>query len=240
MATLICSHRGNSGHYPENTLVALESAAGLPAPLMEIDVRRTADGHLVLMHDDTVDRTTSGTGRVTELTLAEVRALDAGSWMSPRFAREKVPTLEEALTLCRERGKTLVIEIKQQGIVGEAMALLERCGMTTGSVVIAFDFDTVAEARRLNPGVAAGWLTGDFGGNVEATITRLLEANIPAVSAAYDCLTPEIVERCRLRGLTVHAWTIDDVPTMLQMAAMGVDVVGSNEPEAMCRGLGLS
>ena len=93
------AHRGASGDYPENTLLAFEKALEIGVDEIELDLHSTKDGHLVVMHDATVDRTTDGTGAIAELTLAEIKALDAGSSFDERFRDERVPTWEEALDL---------------------------------------------------------------------------------------------------------------------------------------------
>jgi glycerophosphoryl diester phosphodiesterase len=93
----VISHRGATPFAPENTVSAFRKAVEIGADLVEMDVRETRDGHMVIMHDETVNRTTNGQGRVTDLTLAEIRKLDAGSWFDKKFAGERVPTLEEAL-----------------------------------------------------------------------------------------------------------------------------------------------
>jgi glycerophosphoryl diester phosphodiesterase len=94
---LVCAHRGRSGVAPENTLAAFEAAVDLGADFLELDVRRSADGEIVCIHDATVDRTTDGTGAVADLTLAELRALDAGSWKDARYAGERIPLLSAVL-----------------------------------------------------------------------------------------------------------------------------------------------
>ena len=101
--TLACAHRGDQACAPENTLAAFRSAVEKSAPMIEFDVQATHDGRLVIMHDPTVDRTTNGKGKVSELSFAEIRALDAGSWFKPRFKGEQVPTLEEALEVIAQK-----------------------------------------------------------------------------------------------------------------------------------------
>ncbi len=239
MRPIICAHRGNSAHCPENTLAAIASAADLAAPMTEIDVRRTADGQVVLMHDETVDRTTDGSGPVSGLSLAETRGLDAGSWKGPEFAGERVPTLAETLDLCRRRDMFLCIEIKQQGIVPDVVALVREHGMVEGAVIISFDFGTVVQLREADPAIAAGWLTADMEpSQVDAAITRVLSHHIPVISALHTCVTPEVARRCRLRGITLYVWTIDDVGEARRYAEMGVDVIASNVPGEMIEGLG--
>ncbi len=119
--TLNVGHRGYSAAYPENTLAALNAAFDVSADMVEIDLQKSLDGHVVLMHDDTVNRTTDGTGLVSSLTLAELQALDAGSWFDPIFAGEPVPTLEEALLAGIGRGP-LLLDQKSGEIFGAEIA----------------------------------------------------------------------------------------------------------------------
>ena len=105
------AHRGFSSQYPENTLLAFQKALNLGVPHMEFDLQITADNHLVIMHDRTVDRTTNGSGNVSDITLAQIKELDAGSHLSTEFAGEKVPTFEETLNLLGGRAK-MAIELK--------------------------------------------------------------------------------------------------------------------------------
>ncbi len=232
--TMVCAHRGDSAHFPENTLLAIRKGCDIGVPMTEIDVHRTVDGAIVVMHDHAVDRTTNGSGAIAEMTLDQIRALDAGSWLSPDFAGEQVPLLAEALALCRERGMFLCIEIKQDGIAPDVARVIDECRMADDVIVISFDFDTVVAVRELRPAIAAGWLTGELDpGQLDAVISRCLSHGIMTVSAHHSALTPEVVERCRLRGMTVYAWTIDAGPVAKPYAAMGVDVIASNDPRMM-------
>jgi glycerophosphoryl diester phosphodiesterase len=239
MRPIICAHRGNSVYCPENTLAAIASAADLGIPMTEIDVRRTADGHIVLMHDETTDRTTDGSGRIAELSLEQIRGFDAGSWKGPEFAGERVPTLAETLDLCSERRMFLCIEIKQKGIVPEVVELVQEAGMVEGAVIISFDFDTVVQLRQANPAIPAGWLTADMDpSDVDAAISRVLSHDIPVISALHTCVTRDVVRRCRLRGVTLYVWTIDEVAEARRYAEMGVDVIASNCPGELQEALG--
>ncbi len=233
--TMVCAHRGDSAHFPENTLLAIRKGCDAGVPMTEIDVHRTADGHVVVMHDHAVDRTTNGSGPIAEMTLEQIRALDAGSRMSPDFAGERVPLLAEVLELCRERGMFQCIEIKQDGIAPDVARVIDECRMGDDVIVISFNFDTVVAMRELRPAIAAGWLTGQLDpAELDTVISRCLSHGIMTVSAHYSALTPEVVERCRLRGMTVYAWTIDEGPIAKPYAEMGVDVIASNDP-AMVR-----
>jgi glycerophosphoryl diester phosphodiesterase len=143
---------------PENTLAAFRRAIELGADLIELDVRQTADGHVVAIHDETVDRTTDGSGTVRDMPLAAVRELDAGSWMGRRFAGERVPTLREVLELTRGR-IGLAIEIKAgsrryPGIEATIVHLLQTTGRLDDVILISADCRAIRQVRRLDGRVA--------------------------------------------------------------------------------------
>jgi glycerophosphoryl diester phosphodiesterase len=139
--------------YPENTLAAFRHSVALGFPVIEVDLRATADGHIVIMHDETVDRTTSGTGEVGQMTLAEVRSLDAGSHAGPRFAGEPVPTYPETLEALRGSGATLVLDIKQGATLDNerVVRLTEQHGAAPDVIVGARGITDLLDFKRLNP-----------------------------------------------------------------------------------------
>lgn len=125
---LIVAHRGLLQHAPENTLANFRACLELRLGF-EFDVQRTKDGHLVCIHDDTVDRTTNGTGKVAALTLAEIRKLDAGSWFDPKFAGEKMPTVEEVLKLVAKYSQhniLIAVDLKADGVEQDVVRLAEQ------------------------------------------------------------------------------------------------------------------
>ncbi len=152
------AHRGASLEAPENTLAAFQRAVELGADLIELDVHQTADGHVVIIHDDTVDRTTNGSGPVHSMALRELRRLDAGSWMGPQFAGERVPTLLEVLELTRGRAG-LAIEIKAgsaryPGLEANIVRLLETAGRVDDVIITSGDCHAIAEVRQRDTHVA--------------------------------------------------------------------------------------
>ena len=112
MTVIVLAHRGYSAKAPENTMAAFELALAVGADGIELDVHMTRDGEIVVIHDDTLDRTTNGKGPVSDQTMAELRELDAGSWFSPEFAGERIPTLKLVLELIKDKDVLLNIEIK--------------------------------------------------------------------------------------------------------------------------------
>jgi glycerophosphoryl diester phosphodiesterase len=144
----VIAHRGGRLIAPENTLAAFRNAIALNCDYVEVDVRATADGQLVLMHDGTVDRTTDGSGEVARMGFAAIRRLDAGARFSPAYAGQKVPTLEEALALCR--GRVNVYLDHKEGPIGQVVAALRARGMMR-QVVVYDGLEELKEWKRLAP-----------------------------------------------------------------------------------------
>lgn len=157
LITKIIAHRGALLEAPENTLLAFEKAIEIGADLIELDVRATQDGVLVVIHDERVDRTTNGSGAVHKMTLAELRSLDAGSWMSAAFRGERVPTLEDVLI--RLKGQVqLAIEVKAghalyANIEKKLINLLKLHSWLDDIIIIADDCTVIKQIRALAPGL---------------------------------------------------------------------------------------
>lgn len=150
---VIASHRGMAAGYPENTLVAFQHSVSLGFPVIEVDLRATADGHVVIMHDETVDRTTSGTGEVGRMTLAGIQSLDAGSHAGPEFAGERVPTYAEALEALHGSGATLILDIKEDTELDcERVArLTAKHKADTGVIIGCRSITVLRDFQRLTP-----------------------------------------------------------------------------------------
>ena len=163
--TKIFAHRGSKGTHPENTLASFKEAVRVGSDGIELDVHLTKDGQLVVIHDETVDRTTNGTGEIRNLTLAEIKAMDAGSWFHNKYAGEKIPTLEEVLLLLTELGfngqlnielKTDVIQYK--GLVEKCLALQSAKDWPFAIVYSSFNPYTLVELKEANPSQEIGLL----------------------------------------------------------------------------------
>lgn len=151
----LVAHRGLSAGRPENTLAAYRQAIALGVDAIELDLRGTADGEVVVLHDATVDRTTNGTGNVSTLTLAQVRQLDAGGTFSPRFAGERIPTYGEVLKLVAGTGVKLLLDIKRGDTLDKAriVRLTEAHGAELDVIAGVRSLDDLRELRRLNPNI---------------------------------------------------------------------------------------
>lgn len=206
----------------------------LGAGLLELDIHVSSDGMLVVMHDDTVDRTTNGHGPVKDLSVRELGSLDAGSWFAPEFAGERVPLLGEVIEWAR--GKIgLAIEVKNgptfyPGIAAALVRELRQRDFVQEALVISFDHRVLREVKDLEPEVRVGMLY----------VARLLDpvAAAHAVGAAVmrprqDLVTAEDVHLLHQAGIAVSPWTVNDPDVLERCIAMGVDSMGSDYPDRL-------
>ena len=158
---LIIAHRGASGLAPENTMAAFKKAYDTGVSMIELDVQKTKDGHLVIMHDDTVDRTTNGKGKIEDLTLEEIKKLDAGSWFSSEYTGEKIPTLGEVLEWAKDKIK-VDIEVKDykqyRSMESELNSIIEENNAGKNVMVTSFSKDVLKRIKENNPELKTGLL----------------------------------------------------------------------------------
>lgn len=221
----IYAHRGSSGVRPENSLAAFEQAIVDGADGVELDVRATADGVPVVLHDRDLGRTTGRGGAVDALTLAELRHIDAGDG-------RPVPTLAEVLELLGGR-MPLDIEVKQAGTEGDLLTVLGRYPATEW-VVSAFEWD-VLRAVRARSAAARLWPLAIAADDALFEVAEELGAE--AVALLAPAVVSAVVGRCRAAGLGVMAWTVDEAAEGRRLRGLGVDVLCTNRPAAMRRAL---
>ena len=202
------SHRGAASIAPENTLAGVRVGVQSGAPFIEIDVRMTKDGVLVLMHDSTVDRTTDGSGKVGGLDWQYLSTLDAGSWFGEEFTGEPVPRLSSVLEYMKGKASTLVIEVKSPGsypgIETVLAGALRHYGMEKEVVLISFDGGWIERAGRIMPEAALGVLyvyPFTFPSPEEVTYVSVFWPSL--------VLDPSLVWRLRQKGFPVWAWNVD-------------------------------
>ncbi len=235
----IVAHRGASARFPENTLVAFAAAVKAGADMIELDVRLTADGVPVVMHDQDVAGTTDGSGLVNELELAQVKELSAGTFQRQRVS---VPTLREALTLLRGRA-AVQIDIKndpaesgfdgaRQTLAGEVLRTLE--GLRFASVIVSSENpQTVEWIRQQAPGVATGV---EIEGEADLRLWLSYSADrgnaflLPNAEAILSS-GKELVDLAHTLGIQLDAWTVDDPGAMSELFSWGVDTIETNDPD---------
>lgn len=231
------AHRGASGYAPENTIAAFDKAVEMKSDYIEIDVQRTKDGELVVIHDTTVDRTTDGTGYVKNLTFEQIRKLDAGSWKGEQFTGERIPTFDEILD--RYRGRTgILIELKNPELypgIEESVALeLEERNMDKPQnekiIVQSFNFDSMKKIDRLLPSIPVGVLTSS---RLHITEQALKEFSTYAeyFNPNYGIVTKDLVDRVHSLDMKIASWTVRSQASADYLLDMEVDGIITDYPD---------
>ena len=229
----VVAHRGASGHAPENTLAAFRRAVELGARFIETDLQLSRDARLVAIHDATLERTTNGRGPVHALTLGQLRELDAGSWFHPRFAGERLPTLEEILAFSREADVVFYLEVKSGGTWGIEHAVvgaLRRAQEAAGAVILSFDLATLAAVRRLEPILMTGFL---FSRPYADATEPAMQVGARQLAPRGDLVTAELVAQARRADLPVVTWTINEPAHMRALMAAGVNGIMTDYPDRL-------
>jgi glycerophosphoryl diester phosphodiesterase len=229
MAFEVIAHRGASGTRPENTLVAFRRAVELGAHMIELDVQCTRDGAVVVIHDDTLDRTSDGVGPVRNQTLAELAALDAGRWFDPAYAGERIPTLDAVL---RAVPIAVNVELKPTGDDGlerRTLEVVEAAGAMQRVVFSSFAAESLVRLRALSPSAElavlwdhtaiAGALRVADGVAARALHIRTSRSAASGIAAGHAA------------GLAVRVWTVNTREVLAPLEAAGVDAVFTDYPE---------
>jgi glycerophosphoryl diester phosphodiesterase len=230
---LIWGHRGASGYAPENTLPAFKLAADMGADGIELDIQETKDGVIVVCHDETVDRTSSGAGWIKDYTFEELRKLDFSNG-NAAYEGTKIPTMEEVFELLGPTGLTINIELKT-GIVfydkieEKILELAKKMGWEDRVIYSSFNHYTVRRIKELNPDAKAGLLYGDGPIDMPGYGKRLgVNALHPAL---YNLQYPDFMQDCVANGLDVNVWTVNSAEHLMLCRQFGVHAVITNYPK---------
>jgi glycerophosphoryl diester phosphodiesterase len=225
----VIAHRGASGTCPENTLPAFRRAAEVGAQMVELDVQLTRDRRPVVIHDWTLDRTTSGTGAVRRRSLAEIATLDAGSWFAAAFAGTPVPTLDQVLAAIELR---VNVELKSRGNDGLERAVLEVVEGAGALRRVVFSSFEPASLRRLRALSAEAELGVLWAGRAVGRALALADSvRATSVHIRKGAATPAAIARARAAGLAVRVWTVNAAEDFARLAAAGADAVFTDYPE---------
>ncbi len=231
---LVIGHACAAGEAPANTLAGVRACLDCHAEAMEIDVQLSSDGVPVLMHDDTVDRTTNLSGPVRELSLAQLQAADAGEG-------EPVPTLDQVLTLVAGR-LTVMCELKatpgapeqDQANVDAVVEVIRRHSAESWSAIQSFNPDMVQRARATEPRISAAIITGPVAGEqVDRLLGGLMKRDAQAISVEHSAVDRALMEKAKRRQVTVWTWTADTPADWERVVAAGVDGVITNVPHKL-------
>jgi glycerophosphoryl diester phosphodiesterase len=212
-------HRGAAGHAPENTLAAIQKGIALGVDFVEIDVRRTADGVLVVLHDETVNRTTNGKGRVDRLSLQEVKTLNTGNG-------DHIPTLEEVLKMVAGKAG-LMLELKVKGVAQQTVEAVREAGFRDPVIYASFLHDELKHVRTAHPAASVMVL---FSGLSRASVACAAKYG-PYVGLRHDKATRPLVDAFHRADLLVFVYTADTPSDIQHALSLDVDGVISNFPE---------
>lgn len=228
----IIGHRGAAGYAPENTLASLDLAYKQGCHGIEFDVQLTKDHELVVIHDWSVDRTTNGTGQIKDLTLKEIRSLDAGAWFSPDYKGEGVPTLKEVFEHF-PKSFFLNVEIKIQGfddrpIEEEVLRVIEAFDRKENTVVSSFNNHRLAKLKKISEGIDLALMYEGY--LSEFPLKDPKAQGIKSFHPSKDYISKELVEEGKRKGLAIYTWTVNDLTFAQGLQDMGVDGIITNYP----------
>ncbi|MEA3231939.1 MAG: glycerophosphodiester phosphodiesterase family protein [Thermodesulfobacteriota bacterium] len=232
---LLVAHRGFRANYPENTMIAFKAGVDAGAQMVELDVHMTRDRELVVIHDDTLDRTTDGKGRVDEHTLSELKKLDAGHWFHPRFAGERIPTLREVLRELSRRA-LINIEIKSDygqprvssGIEEGVLDLLTREDAFAAVLISSFDPQIIENTRRLNTSLPVAFISKSTEGKKTVDFCRGLD--VFSFHPNFLSLDKELVKQMHAAGIQVFPYNVNSEPEFQRLIKTGADGLITDEP----------
>ncbi|WP_309491849.1 glycerophosphodiester phosphodiesterase family protein [Candidatus Hecatella orcuttiae] len=218
MLKVLCiAHRGASAYEPENTLAAVEAAIALKADMVEVDLRLSKDGFPVVVHDRTVDRTTDGSGPVGNLTLDQLKKLDAGGGA-------RIPTLEEVVSAVKDKAG-LVVELKEKGLEKKVLESLKP--LRSRVMVTSFFHTALKKVKELDPQVETGIIIKSEPLQISQLI---LQAKANAVFPDYRYVTATMVKEAHRNGFAIIPWTVDEIGEAQRLVRMGVDGIVTNRP----------
>jgi glycerophosphoryl diester phosphodiesterase len=234
--TRVIAHRGFSGAAPENTIAAVRAAIEINADMVEIDVTLTADGQIVVIHDETLDRTTDGSGRVSDFTRAELQQLDAGGWFAPRFAGERIPSLDAVLDETEDR-ILLNVEIKSEavdrGIVAKVASAIRRQGMIDQVVVSSFSPKGLQEMNSAAPEIWTAVLYNTEFHTDRDPVEIVTDLGASVFNIKRQRLTRKMLRRCREHDIPVGLYTVNRPRRMRRLVKKGIDAIFTDHPDRL-------
>jgi glycerophosphoryl diester phosphodiesterase len=225
----VTAHRGSSQHAPENSLSAIRRAIEDGADYAEIDVQETADGAVVVIHDSDLMRITGLDKKLWEVTYEQIKELDAGSWFSPEFQGELIPTLQQAIELARTNIK-LNIELKFNGhehqLVERVVQLIEKNQFEADCVLTSLNYAALQQINQYNDNLRIGHI-------VSASVGDMTQLSVDFLSLQSSLATPKIIRSAKQQGLGIHVWTVNAPGGMMTMINRGVDNIITDRPDVL-------
>lgn len=239
---LVIAHGGNSCNAPQNSLTAFKQAVEVGVDMIELDVNRTSDGHPVIFHGPNLKKTTGIEGAIHNITLAEARELDVGSWRDKKFASERMLTLQKALDFARGRVR-LAIDLKTVDILPRIVACIQDAGMVGDVVICGCSASWANQVRDCDHRLSVGL-------NMDVDMVTLARESVPSqfhkayiaeatsnhlspLNINYRYVTEELIRLAHLRATQLWAWTVDDTEEIRRLIRMGVDAIYTNFPQML-------
>lgn len=231
--TKYLGHRGYSGNFPENTMLAFQKAMEAGADGIELDVQFSKDGRLVIIHDETLDRTTTGKGWVRDHTLEELKSLDASFKFTGQYGVNQIPTLCEVLDYMKDKDAVTNIELKTgvfeyEGIEEAVLNCVRKHNLSDKVIISSFNHYSILRMRKLAPELKCGLLTDCWLINAGKYVHDL---DVPCYHPAFRNLTPEITKEIKQYGLEINTWTVNTLEDFKNLESLGVDIAIGNYPE---------
>jgi glycerophosphoryl diester phosphodiesterase len=236
----IIAHRGASAYYPENTLPSFEGAIVMGADMVELDVQLTSDKEVVVFHDEKISRCTDGRGRIADYTLTKLKKLDAGIWYDKDFKNTRIPTLAEALSVCKNK-IAVNIEIKTEavgkmlfgGIEEKCLKIVEQSGMLEHVVFSSFDPRAIMHLKQIDHTVTVAVLFDKkhYGSMLPSDIIESVGAE------AFNCSSSELNEKwlanVKFNNIPVNIYTVNDAKSLRRFMKKGVSGIFTNKPDIL-------
>ncbi len=224
------AHRGASEYAPDSTIAAFDMGIKMNANGIETDLHKTKDGHIVLFHNDNLDNRSSGTGPIKEYTLAELKEMDFGAWKDPKYAGEKILTLEEFAQRYFHLDLTFALELKAPDCEKETLAIVEKFGVQDKVIITSFNFEYIENIRKLNKDIRIGWL-------VRETTDEACQA-LKSINGLQLCPQAFFTEKKDIDlinsyGLRARIWGITNVDLMKKMCDFDIDGMTCNYPDKL-------
>ncbi len=236
----VISHRGFSHLAPENTIASVAASIAAGADACEFDVRCTADGHVVLMHDATVDRTTNGSGEISKMTLAAAQSLDAGSWKGSEYIGQPVPSLADVFELMSPSGQHGVVEIKASEAAEGVVNLARQYSMTDRVVALSDDPEILRKIESLDPKITRALLCTAFPKGVKGAaceidwlIDQAHKASAEIVDIDYRFVSPQMIASLHRNDIKVWVWTVNAPQIMKCLIEWNIDAIASDKPDVL-------
>lgn len=232
----ITAHRGASGYAPENTMSAFTTAIIMGSNYIELDAQETSDGEIIILHDNTLERTTGINKNIWEVSYSEIKNLDAGYWFNEKFKNEPIPKLSDVINNVNGKIK-LNIELKTNGhekkLAEKVVKIVETMKFTSDCILTSFDFSQIRRVKELNPNIKVGYILKSLPENID-----VFKSDIEILSVHYNLVNNEFMEKAIKNNKEVHVWTVNDEDEMKRIIDLGVNNIITNYPDKLKEILG--